>query len=304
MGGLLISHFFIVGPTASGKSGLALQLAEQTGSEICSMDAFQVYRNLDIGTGKVSREEQARVPHHLLDLVDPTTAFTVADYLEQARSVLEDCRLRRKNLVWVGGTGLYYRALRRGLSPVPASDPEVVRELESRGLDWMREEIRNVDPEWAAGADLDNPRRVVRALAVFRATGRTLSSWHREKVQGLVPEGRGIYICPQRETLREAISRRVSAMWQQGWCGEVQALMQEPSWGESQSAKAIGYGAVRQFLETEGIEADTLASICTETWQYARRQNTWFRSEPGLTLCSTSGKEALQMALTACSLSD
>jgi len=274
---------FILGPTATGKSAVALALARELGGVVCNLDAFQVYRGLDVGTGKPPVEERGGLPHELFDLAGPCDPFSVADYLRHAAGVLDTCQGRGKPLVWVGGTGLYYRALRRGLTEAPATDPGVLQELESRPLAELQEEIRRVDPEWAGGADLANPRRVLRALAVFRQTGRPISEWHRDPVRPLVAGGAAFLLQAAPGLLRERITRRVAAMWEAGWPGEVRRLLQLPGWEESSSALALGYAEVAAWCHSGGDGADGVRErIVTRTWQYARRQLTWFRREPKL----------------------
>lgn len=273
-----MNSFFIVGPTASGKSALALQLAERMGAGICSVDAFQIYRGLDIGTGKATREEQAKVPHHLLDLAGPTDSFSVADYLRAAKKVLEQADPRRL-LFWVGGTGLYARALREGLSPVPESDPERVKELSGWPLERLQSEVRRLDPKWCENADLQNPRRIIRALAVVLETGRPLSEWQQDREPALLPDARVLFLAPERAFGQELIAERVCNMWGAGWPEEVKGLLEIEGWRESQSAKAIGYLQIADYLAGKTGREECLQQIVLQTGQYAKRQMTWFRSE-------------------------
>lgn len=269
---------FILGPTASGKSALAFELARAGGGVVCNMDAFQVYRGLDIGTGKPSVMERDQVPHALFDLAGPCDPFSVADYLRAAEAVIAAAGGRP--LIWVGGTGLYCRMLRSGLAPAPPSDPAVVRALEAMDADARVEEIRRVDPAWAEAADLANPRRVIRALAVFRQSGRPLSAWHREPVQALVPEGEMLVLQMPPERLRSRIVSRVAAMWAAGWPEEVRRLGELPGWEASPSFRALGYPEVLDWLRRGGDASAVREVIALRTWQYARRQLTWLRREP------------------------
>lgn len=275
---------FIAGPTASGKSELALRVAEKIGAEICSMDAFQIYRGLDVGTGKLTPSERKGIPHHLLDIAGPLESFSVADYLRKAGEIHAGLRLRCKPVVWVGGTGLYFRALRQGLSPVPSSDPALIRELSGWTLDELQKEIRNLDPLWARTADLHNPRRVIRALAVVKQTGRPLSSWHQIKGQGVVDGGQFYFLQPGLEELKKAIQTRVVAMWQAGWADEVNGLSKMEGWTSSQSSRALGYSQVLSYLAGSLTQEACVENIQLKTWQYARRQLTWFRGESGMTM--------------------
>jgi len=276
----MIRHLFILGPTAVGKSALGLAVAERVGGVVANMDAFQVYRGLDIGTGKASKEDRARVEHGLLDLAGSLDGFSVADYLREARGWLAG----RKDgvVVWVGGTGLYYRTLRQGLAPAPGSDPAVLAALEALAPEARVEEVRRVDPVWAAGADLANPRRVIRALAVFRQTGRPLSAWQGDAVEALVPEGAACVLKMPPELLRRRIEARVDALWAAGWPEEVRELARLPGWGDAPAARALGYREVREWLQRGGDAAAVRAAIVQRTWHYARRQLTWLRREPNL----------------------
>lgn len=268
----------ILGPTASGKSALALSLAEKSGAHIACMDAFQIYRGLDTGTGKPTPDEQQQVPHHLLDLASPAEPFTVADYLDHAQKLLN--RSGSVPLLWTGGTGFYHRALTKGLSPAPASDPAVLSELEQLPAEELARQVQETDPEWAATADLQNPRRTARALAVYRQTGKPLSWWHARPRNPLLPGLPTLVIETSLEELRIAISRRVESMWDSGWPGEVENLLRINGWPESQSYQAIGYPLVVQHLRGELGKAQCLERIKTETGQYAKRQMTWCRSLP------------------------
>lgn len=268
-------NWFVIGPTAAGKSGLALELARLSGGVVVNMDAFQVYRGMDIGTGKPTARERAEIPHLLYDLAEPAGVFSVAHYLEAAAGVVGDARPK----VWVGGTGLYFRMLRSGLAPAPPSDPAVVAELEAMPAAARVEEVRRVDPEWAARADLANPRRVIRALAVFRQSGRPLSEWHRQPVRPLVAQGRVLLLRVSAEVLRRRIAARIEAMWRAGWPEEVRTLAAVPGWESSPAFRAIGYAQVLDWVRSGGDEAACRQAIARATWQYARRQLTWFRRE-------------------------
>ncbi len=276
--------FFILGPTAAGKSSVALALARELGGVVCNIDAFQIYRGVDRGTGKPSIDERTELPHELFDLAGTCENFSVADYLQEAAGVVEKYRESGRPLVWVGGTGLYYRALRCGLSAAPATDPLVLAEWESRTLSELQIEIHRVDPDWAAGADLSNPRRILRALAVYHQSGRPLSEWHRDPVEALVPEASAYLLHVAPDLLRKKIAARVEAMWQAGWPEEVRELLKISGWEGCSASRALGYGEVADWFLRGGDAAETRDRIVTLSWQYARRQLTWFRREPKLQL--------------------
>jgi len=270
-------HLLIGGPTASGKSELALRVAESIGAEIVSVDACQIYRGLDVGTGKLPVEERHGIPHHLIDICDPWEAFSVADFVQHAREVI---RSTDGPLVWAGGTGFYFSALIEGLSPVPESPPEIRNEVAQLSEEERRAEVEAVDPEWAAGADLNNPRRVSRALEVFRATGIPLSQWQKKREPGPLDGLPLFYLCPEPETLRSRIDQRVADMLERGWPEEVTALAEEEGWESSQSFQAIGYAEVLRLIRREMDKEACLEEIRKQTWHYARRQRTWFKKMP------------------------
>ncbi|MEM9444172.1 MAG: tRNA (adenosine(37)-N6)-dimethylallyltransferase MiaA [Verrucomicrobiota bacterium] len=276
--------FFVLGPTAVGKSELALDTACAWGAEVISMDAFQVYKGLDIGTGKVSSDDQARVKHHLLDVVGPHENFHVARYLELVSDALAEIRQGQVPVVFVGGTGLYYRALRRGLTRAPVSEPEIVNRLETLPLDRLKKMAIDCDPEWAQrkGSDLGNTRRLIRVIAVFQDTGKPLSQWQKEMSLPLCSENSPAQvICLVMETnaLRKRIQKRVQKMWSSGWLEEVEQLMMLADWQGSQSYQALGYAQVEAFLLGKVTKDEAINEIVTKTSQFAKRQMTWWRKE-------------------------
>jgi len=271
---------FLVGPTASGKSELALALAEDLGAEICSMDAFQVYEGLDVGTGKPSLSERQKIPHHLLNIVGSCESFSVAAYLKKAEVVYQNLVSRNRPMIWVGGTGLYFRALRKGLSPAPSSSPAQIEELMNWSLEKLQSEVKRLDPVWSNKADLNNPRRLIRALAVVRETGKPLSQWQETPGQVLITEGAAFYLEPNTAELKIKIRNRVQSMWEMNWLGEVLELMKVPGWSESQSAQALGYKEIIRLAKGEVSGHECLEKVSVETWQYAKRQLTWFSKEP------------------------
>lgn len=275
----------IGGPTGSGKSALAMHLAEKIHAEIVSVDSFCIYKGLDIGTSKPTNEDQRRVPHHLINLVNPLESFSVSDYLNHAGRVLSDLKNRNVHSIWVGGSGLYFRALRQGLCEAPASDPDILSELESWDIQALADELMRVDPEWCRTADLKNKRRLTRALAVWKQTGIPLSTWQKKnQTQPLLPESQVpiFYLNPSPDLLKEKIAERVHKMFLDGWVEEVKKLMQLNGWLESQSAAALGYRTVAEFLEGKCTQEECTTSIIQQTLQFAKRQRTWFRAEKNL----------------------
>lgn len=273
----------LVGPTASGKTSLSLALAERTGAELVSMDSMLVYRGLDIGTAKPSPEERARVPHHLIDLVPVGEVFDASRWLAAAREAVEDCRLRDRRALFVGGTGFYLAALLQGLFEGPAPDPELRAELEARAASAPQElhaELLEVDPESAARLHPNDVRRVVRALEVFHQTGSTLTSlqqqWNRASTR--VPRARLIGLEVPTSRLDERIRLRVVQMLEEGWIEEAcAARASEPARG---AAQALGYAEVLQLADGELTREEAIDLITLRTRQFARRQRTWYRRFP------------------------
>ena len=274
---------FLLGPTASGKSRWAMEVARKSGAEICSVDAFQIYRGLDIGTAKPSGMAQKEIPHHLLDLVEPEQGFTAADYLRSARNVLEALLKRKKKAVWVGGTGLYHKVLTEGLAKAPGTDLQVAAELEALSTAEMGEEIQRVDPEWAEKADLQNRRRLVRALAVWRQTGRKMSSWQREEtVPGPLAGVKTFALVPDLDALAAVIRTRVAGMIQDGWAEEVKRLRERPGWRGCPGSRAIGYREIELWVAGKMGKDEAGDKIVAATRAYAKRQLTWLKRIPNL----------------------
>ena len=290
-------QIFLLGPTGAGKSRAAIEVAEQTGAEIVSMDAFQVYRGLNIGTGKPTEEEQRRVRHHMIDLVNPVDNFTAADYARGGGEILQDSGKRSVATIWVGGTGLYHRVMTGGLSLAPGTDVGLAGELEKKTLAELVEEISRVDPEWSAKADIKNRRRVVRALAVWRQTGRKLSEWQeKEMVAGPMGRVEAWVLLPDLKILGEVIRDRVKTMWQAGWAEEVRGLATKAGWEGSPGSRAIGYGEVMEFLAGRLTKAEACDKIVTATRAYAKRQLTWFRKIPTIRGIEINPREPLSKA--------
>jgi len=272
---------FLVGPTAAGKSALALSIAERAGAELLSLDSMSVYRGLDVGTAKPSPAARARVPHHLIDLVEPDEPYSVQRYVADARSAVGDIRARGKRALFVGGTALYLKALVQGLFAGPPVDPALRRELEARaarlGSPALWSELRAIDPTSAERLHPNDRKRVVRALETFEQTGRPLSDWQREwsadrpgrarRIVGLRIDG---------EALDAAIRARAERMLAAGWEDEVRAL------GElgPTARQALGYAEVAALVRGEIDRATCLERVTLRTRQFARRQRTWFRSFP------------------------
>ncbi len=277
----------VLGPTASGKSALALALAEQYGGEIVNCDSTAVYRGFDIGTDKVPLEEQRGIPHHLVDIVDPTAEYSAADYARDATAVIREILDRRRLPILVGGTGFYYRALTRGLFPGPGKDAAVRARLESiadrRGVERLWRMVQRVDPASAARIQPRDRLRLVRALEVYLLTGRPLTD-HFAETRAPLDFCRVVAIglrIPAALT-SERVTRRVDQQFARGLMDEVRGLLAR---GVPETARPFGGLVYRQALELlHGVrdEAATRALIAQENRRYARRQLIWFRKEPTL----------------------
>lgn len=290
-------HLLLFGPTGAGKSDLAMRLAERFGLEIVGVDAFHVYRGLDIGTAKPTAKDRARVRHHLIDVVAPTEPFTAGSYLSHAEVVAADLARRDQGAVWVGGTGLYFRVLRQGLAPAPPTDPAVRAELESRSVDDLRAEIERVDPAWAATADLNNPVRLVRALAVWRQTGCPLSRWQQMGRSGPLAAYPLVALVPSRDLLRRRVEERFEAMRAAGWEEEVRHLLTLPGWKSSGASRAIGYRAVAAVIRGQMDWERCRAQVVAETMAYAKRQLTWLRREDNFRIIEAHGSDVDESSL-------
>jgi tRNA dimethylallyltransferase len=273
----------IVGPTASGKSALALEVARERGGEIVSCDSLQVHRGLDIGSAKAGAAERRAVPHHLIDVVDPDEDFSAADYARLAGAAIEDVARRGRLPVVAGGTGLYLRALRRGLFAGPSRDAELRRRLESvagrRGDAILHRMLARVDPEAARRIAVGDRVRVVRALEVYRASGRTITAHHRADVP--TPDARRwlvVGLDPPREVLRRAVEARARAMFAAGLVEEVRGLLARYS-SDLRPLRAIGYRQAVAVAQGAQTVDEAQRDMVKETMRYAKRQMTWFRHQ-------------------------
>jgi tRNA dimethylallyltransferase len=275
------SPIFIAGPTAVGKSEIALRLAEQLGGEIISADSMQVYRGLDIGTAKPSPGERARVPHHLIDICDLKENFDAAQFIRLAQKAVEEIQSRGHVPVFCGGTGLYFKAYLNGLGEAPATNPELRAELEAASFETLLRELCERDPAAYAQIDKQNPRRVIRAVEVIRLTGKKFSEQRAEwKAQRAVP-AKTIFYCFTRQPadLHARINARVDAMFARGLVDETRELLQRGLEQNKTAMQAIGYRQVVEHLRGERPLAETIELVKNRTRQFAKRQLTWFRRQ-------------------------
>jgi tRNA dimethylallyltransferase len=277
------SPIFVAGPTAVGKSEIALRLAEQLGGEIISADSMQVYRGLDIGTAKPSPAERARVPHRLIDICDLTDNFDAAQFVRLAQKSVEEIQARGRVPIFCGGTGLYFKAFLSGLGEAPATNPELRAELEAVSFEALLRELRERDPAAYAQIDKQNPRRVIRAVEVIRLTGKKFSEQRAEwKAQCAVPDKTNFYCFTRTPAdLHARINARVDAMFARGLVEETRGLLQRGLEQNKTAMQAIGYRQVAEHLRGERPLAETVELVKSRTRQFAKRQLTWFRRQLG-----------------------
>ncbi len=286
----------ILGPTASGKTAFGLRLGQQLGGEIINADALQVYRGLDIGTAKPTAEEQAALPHHLIDILDPDEAYSAGEFVRRARPLVNEIQGRGFVPILVGGSGLYLRALLEGLSPIPPTDPQTRKKLEERcrteGLETLYRELCEVDSQTAKRLAPRDRQRILRALEVAAASGRPLSSWIRQKPLGTKPlKAVKLGLTLPRSILYDRVSRRVAEMVRQGWVEEVATLLDHGLDPNVPAFQAIGYRQiVRHIQESWSLQAAVEDTI-QATRRYAKRQMTWFRKETEVRWISASDVE-------------
>ncbi len=272
---------YLTGPTAVGKTATALALAERLDAEILALDSMTLYRGLDIGTAKPTPSERARVPHHLLDRLDPWQSASVADYRCWALDILCDLKERGRTALFVGGTPLYLKALLRGLFEGPPADPEIRRRLEAQadleGDDALHRRLQQCDPEAADRIHPNDRRRLVRALEVFEQTGVPLSQFQAEHERPAPPDVPVLALDRPRAQLHERIDRRVHTMFDEGLVDEVRALLDDPRGLADGPSQAAGYHEVIDLLAGTLDRDGAIARIQARTRQLAKRQITWFR---------------------------
>lgn len=274
----------IVGATASGKTGISLEVAQALGCEILCMDSMQIYRRMDIGTAKPTAAERAAAPHHLLDIVEPTDAFSVAEYVTQARAVIDQVVGRGHIPLLVGGTGLYLQGLSLPMDygGLP-SDPDVRAELQERlariGAEALHRELGQIDPEAAARLHPNDTRRVIRALEIYRLTGAPMSA-HKTPTAADAPYDFCLFAVDwPRAELHARINLRVEQMMRAGLAEEVEALLKSGVSPDAQSMQGLGYKELIPALAGRVPLSEAVEQIKTGTRNYARRQLIWFRRD-------------------------
>jgi tRNA dimethylallyltransferase len=297
----------LTGPTGSGKTAVALELATRLNAEIVAMDSMTVYRGMDVGTAKPTLAERSQVPHHLIDVLDPWESANVAWWLDRAAAACADIRSRGKRPLFVGGTPFYLKALLHGLFPAPPVDPTLRAELEAEagriGPEAFHAKLSAVDPKSAARLHPNDVRRVVRALEVHALTGRPLSAfqttWDSPAFgnASLPAPVRCVVLDLPRDELYARIDRRVIAMLESGWLDECRRLLTLPRSLSKEAKQALGYRELFAHLEGEIDWETTVATIQTRTRQFAKRQLTWFR---GLGLPAGDSEAVRRALLSPC----
>ena len=273
----------LTGPTASGKTEVGLSLAELLGAEILSMDSMAVYRGMDIGTAKPTRQQQAQIPHHLIDLIEPHEEFSLAQYLTAAHRCVAEVRSRGRTPLFVGGTPLYLKALLRGIFQGPPADLQFRRrmyeEAQRFGHEHLHRRLAQVDPVAARRLHPHDLRRIIRALEVYEKTGVPISTLQQQFDRARPADQCRVFVLHwPTEQLDQRIHRRVEAMFAAGFVEEVRRLKAGPKGLGKTAQQAVGYREVLEYLDGVRDLADTIALVQQRTRQFAKRQRTWFRS--------------------------
>ncbi len=277
----------IVGPTASGKTALAVSLAERWGAEIVSADSMQIYKGMDIATAKPTLEEKRGVPHHMMDFLDPGESYSVAAFCEDAKKCIADIVSRGKRVIVCGGTGLYVDALLKGLDFAAVPDDPSLRETllrrkDAEGVDALYEELCGIDPDMASAVDPRNEKRVLRALEIWYATGEK-PSVVRARAKDVQSEFESVYIglfFNDRQTLYDRIDRRVDDMMANGLADEARGFFALPA--SATAAQAIGYKELKPWLDGAVPYESAVDNLKRATRRYAKRQITWFGRNPDI----------------------
>ena len=274
--------WFVTGATASGKTAVSLALAKRLDAEIISLDSMAIYRGMDIGTAKPTAETQSLVPHHLIDIRDPNETCSVSEYRELAMEKVDEIHSRGKKVLFVGGTALYLKTLLRGMFDGPPADWEfrkqIEAEVENVGDAALHERVASVDPVAAHKLHVNDRRRLIRALEVYKLTGKPISHWQMEFADGVdASECKVFSLRHPRPILHERIETRVDQMFEAGLIDEVRGLLERWTDLSHTAAQAVGYREVIEHLRGEKDFAETREKVRVRTRKFARHQETWFR---------------------------
>ncbi len=272
----------VVGPTASGKTGYAIELAKERNGEIVSCDSMQIYKYMNIGTAKATEAEQAEVPHHMIDFVHPDTDYSVADFAADAKRCIDDILSRGKLPVLCGGTGLYIDAITKGIEFSEQKRDDALREelwqtAERDGVEAVHRLLAELDPEEAEKVHPNNIKRVIRAIEICKTTGITKTEADRQAVSGSPYNAEFFGLSMEREVLYDRINRRVDIMMEQGLLREVEGLLEMNIRRNSTAMQAIGYKELVEYIDGKCLLCDAVETIKQESRRYAKRQMTWFK---------------------------
>jgi tRNA dimethylallyltransferase len=269
----------IGGPTASGKTALAIQLAEKYHTEILSVDSRQFYREMNIGTAKPTQEEQDRVPHHFINHVSIHDPYDIGLFEKESMTLLEDRFKHHDILIAVGGSGLYFKAMLEGIDTFPPVSPDILVQLQKeyleKGIDYLKGQLQQVDPNYFQIVDQNNPVRLIRAISIFRETGLPFSSFRTGKKVKRFFESQCFYLSPPRAILYERINDRVDKMVEDGLIDEVRSLHE---FKELKALQTVGYTELFKYFSNEYEIKEAILKIKQHTRQYAKRQLTWFNN--------------------------
>ena len=289
----------IMGPTASGKTGLALDIAAKVESEVISVDSALVYKGMDIGTAKPTQEEQAGVVHHLIDIIDPAQSYSVSQFVNDTNALIGDILARGKVPILAGGTMMYFNALINGISPLPKSDEKIRDEItqQAQRLGWskLHDELRGVDPISGERIHPNDPQRITRALEVYRSTGKTLTHWQQQEGEKCPYNIAQFAIAPaDRAVLHERIATRFDLMLEQGFENEVVKLYERSDLHEDlPSIRSVGYRQMWQYLDGQLSYSEMRERGIIATRQLAKRQLTWLRGWEQVTWLDTFANDNL-----------
>lgn len=288
----------VAGPTASGKTSLAIEIAKRVDGEVVSCDSMQIYKGMNIGTAKPDSDEMCGIPHHMLDFVEPDTSYSVADFAADARAAIDEVLSRRKVPVIAGGTGLYMDSVLNNIRFGDfESDPRLREELtllaEQEGNDAVHKLLQEADPEAAEKIHPNNVRRVIRAIEVCRATGKTFTQVNAESRQEPVYNALIFGIETDREVLYDRINLRVDKMMEKGLLDEVKGFFEKGLSLDTTAMQAIGYKELFEYLRGECSLSESVEKIKQESRRYAKRQLTWFRRNPEINWVSLENSEKI-----------
>jgi tRNA dimethylallyltransferase len=297
----MIKRILILGVTASGKGKLAFALADSLGAEIISIDSMKVYRRMNIGTAKPPKENRDKIPHHLLDVVEPSDSFSVARFLELTNEAIDDIKKRGKPVVAVGGTALYIKSLLYGLFKGPGADEQIREELKAQaqaeGLDKLYAQLKNIDPAAAAKISANDPRRIIRALEVYKLTGKPISSFQQQWDANASQDWTIIGLRRDKPEENKRINARVKKMIDLGLVDEVKQLLAEPKPLSRQARSAIGYAEIISHLAGQITLDEAIELIKKNSRKLAKAQRTWFKTFKNVNWLDLTPDESVDSAL-------